>query len=77
MAEPFGYHLYSVVSRGPKMLGTYDPEEILPVFEEELTFAELDKVVPFLRWLHETGKGMGFGNYEERYAEYLAEQGVK
>lgn len=36
--KKFTARLYAIVSTGVKMLGTYNPDEIMPVFEEQLTY---------------------------------------
>jgi hypothetical protein len=68
-------HLFSCISRGAKTHGTYDPDEILYLFEEELTLDECTLVVHFLNWLHENQKGMGHGNRDAVYAEYIQDTG--
>ena len=62
--------LYGLIAEGVKMTGTYDPDETLPAFEEQLTIAECAEITGFLRWCHENGKAFGHGNYQERFAEF-------
>ena len=68
--QSFGSHLYSVVSRACKACGTYDPEELMPYFEEEVTNEEYDKSYAFLKWCYDENKPFGHSNYEEVYAEF-------
>lgn len=67
-----GRFLYTMISRGVKSSGTFNPDETMFYFEESLTSDEYHEVKAFLQWCHE-GMGkrdFGHGNYEERYAEF-------
>lgn len=61
---------YSLISRGVKTHGSYDPNEIFYMFEEELYTDEVDEISDFLQWCHDNKKYFGHGNYEERFAEF-------
>jgi len=62
---------YILISRGVKTYGTFNPDEIMFLFEEELYVDEYDTIYDFLMWCHVEGKGFGHGNYEERFSEFL------
>jgi len=61
---------YSLISAAVKTVGSYDPDEILYLFEEQLYVDDYDEVVEFLRWVHKKGKTFGHGNYEEVFTEF-------
>ena len=71
--KKLSFHLYCLISEGVKTHGSYDPNEILYIFEENLTSAEYNTVVPFLSWVSQDSKNrcFGSGNYESRYQEFL------
>ena len=62
---------YVLITRGIKTYGTFDPQEIFFLFEEELYMDESDTIWDFLEWCHENGIGFGSGNYEERFSQFL------
>jgi hypothetical protein len=64
--------LYTLISKAVNIEGTFNPDEILYLFEEDLTSKEYAVVVPFLKWCHENNKGFGKSNYNERFQEYLS-----
>ncbi len=80
--KKLGRHLYTLISEGVKMMGTFNPGEIFCIFEENLTGDECRTAWGFLTWVHETNIGLGkwehgprefgSGNYEQRYQEFLA-----
>lgn len=74
--KKFSPRLYTLVSGGVKMMGTFNPDVIMPYFEEQLTFAEVRALVPFLRWIEEDQehRAFGSGNYQQRYQEYLIQK---
>jgi len=53
-----------------KAEGTYNPDEVMYLFEESLTFAEYDKIKGFLSWVHDTGSNFGWGNIQAVYSQY-------
>ena len=61
---------YLLISSGVKMCGTFDPDEIFPVFEEQLYCHEVDEIYEFLKWCHENNKKFGSGNYNKVFKEY-------
>lgn len=65
--------LYGLISDGVKTHGTYDPDEILYIFEERLTLPECEEIEKFLRWCHDNGKAFGHSNYQKRFAEFKKE----
>jgi hypothetical protein len=79
---------YALIVRGVKSCGSFDPNEILYMFEEQLYVHEADTIIDFLLWVH-TGKqveihGMmmserafGSGNYEEKFQEFLKDKAKK
>ena len=70
--KKLGERNYILISSGVKMCGSYDPDEIFAAFEEELLCSQVDEIYEFLKWVHETGKKFGSGNYEQVFAEYRA-----
>lgn len=69
--KTLGRLLYTLISSGVNMSGTFDPLEILPYIEEQLTCVEYNQVEHFLEWVHNNDKQFGSGNYEQVYQEYL------
>lgn len=65
---------YTLISRGAKMEGTLDPNEIFYAFEESLYMHEAEEIYAFLQWCHDNDKQFGHGNYEERFAEFKARE---
>jgi hypothetical protein len=66
-----GERNYLLISRGVKCEGSYDPNEIFFIFEEELYIDESQDIWDFLEWCHRANKHFGRGNYEERFTEFL------
>ena len=68
-----GERNYSLISRGVNIEGTYDPERIFYIFEEELYIDEIEVIREFLQWVseHEEIRRFGSGNYEERFKQFL------
>lgn len=75
--KKLGRRNYDLISRGVNTMGSYDPNEILFLFEEELYTDEYTTIVSFLRWVHadSANRGFGSGNYEERFSQYRASEG--
>jgi hypothetical protein len=61
--------LESLMFRAIKTFGTYDPDKIMVLFEEDLNDREYAFVSTFLRWVHINGKTFGSGNIREVLAE--------
>jgi len=70
--KKLGVRNYTLISQAVKSVGTFNPDEILFIFEEELYINEAEEVEAFLQWCHDNGKMFGSGNYEERFAEFKA-----
>ena len=68
---------YLLISMGVKMMGTYNPDEILCAFEEECYIDEIETIEAFLRWVHENDETFGNGNYEQVFAEFLADTKIQ
>ena len=71
MTRKLGRRLYELIKSGVSMMGTFDPDEIMYIFEEDLTPNEHKRIKGFLSWVHKNNKKYGSGNYEEVYSEYL------
>ena len=69
--EKLGRANYNSISRGVKTYGTYDPQEIFFIFEEELYMNEADIIWDFLEWCHANDLKFGRGNYEEQFTRFL------
>ena len=65
-----GIRNYTLISRGVKTHGTYNPDEILYLFEEELYAVQVKEIIAFLKWVHENNKTFGSGNYEQVFSEW-------
>ena len=68
--DRLGDRNYALISRGVKTFGSYDPNEIIDYFAEELYIHEYDEIQDFLQWCHDNDKPFGHGNYEQRFAEF-------
>lgn len=66
--------LYPLISRGVKHTGTYDPNEVLPYFEEYLTGDEYALVHSFLTYVHQNSLSFGSGNFAERAIEFVKQR---
>ena len=69
-----GRRNYVLIANAVNTVGTYDPNEILYLFEEDLYTHEYREIIAFLKWCHENQKHFGFGNYEERFYEFKRAQ---
>lgn len=54
-----------------KMCGSFEPNQNMVFYEENLYLGEVKEVEDFLTWMHRNGKTMGYGNYRQVYKEYL------
>ena len=68
-----GKRNYLLVSSGVRAIGSFDPEQIIPYFEEQLRINEIQEIEDFLTWVHENNKQFGRANYEAVFAEYKGE----
>ena len=59
-----------------KMVGTWEPKEVMFIFEEKLTDVEYDEVEKFLQWMFDNKKTMGSGNYKKMYEEFKKSEPV-
>ncbi len=71
--DELGHRNYLLISSGVKIRGTFDPDEIMYIFEEQLYIDEIPIIREFLTWVaeDEENRRFGFGNYEERFKEFL------
>ncbi|QDP50115.1 MAG: hypothetical protein Unbinned4311contig1001_5 [Prokaryotic dsDNA virus sp.] len=60
---------YTLLATGAKTTGDY--VEGFYMVEEQMYIDEADHVLEYCKWLKDNDKGMGWGNYEERFAEFL------
>lgn len=68
--KKLGARNYALISSGVKARGSYNPDEILFMFEEQLYVNQIDEIIAFLKWVHDNDKGFGSSNYEEVFAEF-------
>jgi len=61
--------LVTLIIRAVKTFGTYDPDRIMVLFEEDLDDREYTTASMFLRWVHVNGRTFGHGNVQEVFAE--------
>ena len=60
---------YSLLSMGAKISG--DWVDAYDYAREEIYIDEANILYGYCKWMEDTGKSMGWGNYEERFKEYL------
>ena len=65
-----GIRNYTLISQAVKSVGTFNPDEILFIFEEELYADEAIEIEAFLKWCHAIDKMFGSGNYEKCFYEF-------
>lgn len=67
-----GVRNYALISMGVKTMGSYDPNEILFLFEKSLYRNEVKEIIAFLEWVTEDkeNRAFGSGNYEQRFKEF-------
>lgn len=72
--KKLGARNYELIKQGVNSQGSFNPEEILFLFEEQLYIDECDTIILFLKWVSEDemNRCFGSGNYEKRFAEFLA-----
>lgn len=71
--KKLGDRNWMLIKRVVKTYGTWNPEEVLPLIVEELYTDEFLDVARFLTWVHETGRTMGDGNYEQVFSKWIGE----
>lgn len=64
-------HLYNIIADAVKTWGTYDPDKIMGMFEEQLTRQECHTIYGFLGWVHKNNKTFGHGNYQDVFKEFI------
>lgn len=69
--KKLGKRNYELICRGVKTIGSYNPDEIFFMFEEELYINQIEEIYNFLKWVHENNKCFGHGNYENVFQDYL------
>jgi hypothetical protein len=62
---------YNLISLGIRTEGTFNPDDIFYLFEEQLLACQIDRIYNFLKWCHNNKKTFGSGNYEQVFSEYL------
>lgn len=70
--KKLGQRNYLLISKGVNTFGTFNPNEIFFLFEEDLYVSEFRTIWNFLDWVHNNGKMFGSGNYEEVFKEFLS-----
>jgi len=60
----------TLVLNAVRTFGTYDPDEIMCLFEESLTLREARDVHAFLAWVHGTRRQFGTGNIGSVWNEW-------
>lgn len=70
-----GSRRYNLIKQAVNTLGTFNPDEILGLFGEQLYGTEVDTIILFLKWVHEdeTNRAFGSGNYEQRFLQFLTQ----
>ncbi len=66
-----GNRNFELLSRGAKTTGDY--VEGYYMVEEDMYYDEADHILEFCKWLKDNNLGMGWGNYEERFTQFLAD----
>ena len=69
-----GERKYDLISSAINTLGTYNPNEILPFFEEKLYSDEVKEIKDFLQWCYDNDKKFGRINYEEVFRKYKSQR---
>ena len=64
--KKLGARNYELIKQGVNSQGSFNPEEILFLFEEQLYIDECDTIILFLKWVSEDemNRCFGSGNYE-------------
>lgn len=65
--------LPALIIMAVKQTGSYDPSDIMPCFEEQLTGDQYQTAHDFLSWVHTQGLEFG-SNIQEVYANYKRSQ---
>jgi len=63
---------YDLIAYGARTFGTFDPNVLLPLIEEDLYIKDIDEIEAFLTWLHTTGLTIGSRNYKKVFLQFKA-----
>jgi len=61
---------YLLIKQAAGSLGTLNPEELLPMIQEELYIDEIDEIEAFLQWCYNNKKSFGSENYEQVFSDF-------
>jgi len=61
--------------RSVKTCGSYHPDDLMYMIEEDMTPESYDKVYGFLSWLTDNDRKFGHGNIDEVFREYVRQSG--
>lgn len=62
---------YYLIKNAVNTEGTFNPDEIMYLFEEQLTSDQYDDIYSFLSWVDTNNKPFGSGNYKTVYKQYI------
>jgi len=68
--KKLGVRNYQRIKQRVSHLGTYNPNEILVMFEEDLYVKDVEEIYNFLNWVDNNEKYFGSGNYEQAFKEF-------
>lgn len=70
--KQLGVRNYTLLSMGIKSTGSYNPDKMFFMIEEQLYVSEIDEIDAFLRWVDADvdNRCFGHGNYEARFQEF-------
>lgn len=68
--ENLSKKLYSIISKPIKQLGTTNPDIVMGLIGEKLTFIQYNIINDFLKWVYTNNKKFGFDNYNTLFIEY-------
>lgn len=68
--RPLSKKVELMIREAVSSIGSYDPEETLFMFEENLTLDEAHDVNAFLSWVHSNHLHFGHGNLQEVYRRF-------
>jgi len=68
--KKLGARNFELIRAGAETMGTFNPNEIMSLFEEHLYIHEAEDITNFLSWVHNNNTTFGSANYEEVFAEY-------
>lgn len=65
------HHIFFLMLGAIQTTGSYDPEENMVYFQEQMTADEYSVVEAFLKWVHEMDFTFGDANYKGILKQYL------